>query len=90
VSLNIKDEATHALVRELARLTGSSQTAAVRDAVRRRLDELSRLDDETTQDQRRADVLRLVAEFQQSLTEEERRRMRNADEGLYDERGLPR
>lgn len=40
MSLNIKNERTHALVRELAELTGTSQTSAVEDAVRRRLDEL--------------------------------------------------
>lgn len=42
MSLNIKNERTHALVRELATLTGVSQTEAVEQAVRARLDELSR------------------------------------------------
>ena len=41
MSLNIKNERTHALVRELATLTGVSQTEAVEQAVRARLDELS-------------------------------------------------
>ncbi len=40
MSLNIKDEETHRLVRELARLTGESQTMAVLNAVRERLDRL--------------------------------------------------
>ena len=40
MSLNIKNERTHALVRELAELTGLSQTSAVEDAVR---DELARV-----------------------------------------------
>lgn len=40
MSLNIKDEETHRLVRELARLTGESQTAAVTIAVQERLDRL--------------------------------------------------
>jgi len=39
MSLNIKNERTHALVRELATLTGMSQTEAVEDAVGRRLAE---------------------------------------------------
>jgi antitoxin VapB len=38
MSLNIKDERTHKLVRELARLTGESMTAAVGQAVRERLE----------------------------------------------------
>jgi len=42
VSLNIKNEETHRLVRQLAELTGQSQTSAVEDAVRRRLAELDR------------------------------------------------
>jgi len=41
MSLNIKNERTHALVRELASLSGMSQTDAVTDAVERRIAELS-------------------------------------------------
>ena len=41
MSLNIKNERTHALVRELATLSGMSQTDAVTDAVERRIAELS-------------------------------------------------
>ncbi len=41
MSLNIKNEATHALVRELAALRGVSQTDAVDEAVRARLAELN-------------------------------------------------
>jgi antitoxin VapB len=37
MSLNIKNERTHALVRELAILRGVSQTEAVEEAVRARL-----------------------------------------------------
>lgn len=40
MSLNIKNERTHALVRELATLRGVSQTEAVDEAVRARLDQL--------------------------------------------------
>ncbi len=42
MSLNIKNERTHALVRELATLRGVSQTEAVDEAVRLRLEELNR------------------------------------------------
>jgi antitoxin VapB len=38
MSLNIKDPKTHALARELSRLTGESMTRAVTVAVRERLD----------------------------------------------------
>ena len=41
MSLNIKNERTHALVRELATLRGVSQTEAVDEAVRVRLEQLS-------------------------------------------------
>jgi antitoxin VapB len=37
MSLNIKNEKTHRLVRELARATGESMTAAVDQAVKERL-----------------------------------------------------
>ncbi len=38
MSLNIKDEKTHRLARELSRLTGESMTAAVNEAIRERLE----------------------------------------------------
>lgn len=41
MSLNIKNEHTHLLVRELAERTGLSQTRAVETAVRRMLDDLA-------------------------------------------------
>ena len=40
MSLNIKNERTHSLVRELATLRGVSQTEAVEEAVRARLAEV--------------------------------------------------
>jgi antitoxin VapB len=50
MSLNIKSEEAHRLVRELAALTGESQTAAVIESVRERLERL------------RSDVKRPLAE----------------------------
>jgi antitoxin VapB len=38
MSLNIKDEETHQLVRELAAVTGESLTAAVKTSVKERLE----------------------------------------------------
>jgi len=40
--LNIKNEETHRLAQELARLTGESMTAAVTEALRERLERVRR------------------------------------------------
>ncbi|WP_370618075.1 type II toxin-antitoxin system VapB family antitoxin [Mumia sp. Pv 4-285] len=88
MSLNIKNERTHALVRRLAELSGTSQTAAVDDAVRRRLAELeSSVPARRSVDAMRVD--RLLVEFRRDLTDDDREAMRRADETLYDEQGLP-
>lgn len=95
MSLNIKNERTHALVRELAALTGMSQTSAVEDAVRRRLDELRlarparRFSDAETA-RRRVDIDRILDALHAETTPEQRAAMSHADEDLYDELGLPR
>ncbi|HSI42630.1 MAG TPA: type II toxin-antitoxin system VapB family antitoxin [Xanthobacteraceae bacterium] len=44
MGLNIKNETTHRLIRELAELTGESQTAAVTTAVQERLERLRRVE----------------------------------------------
>lgn len=91
MSLNIKDERTHELVRELARRTGLSQTAAVREAVRHRLEEIdSGQGGAERAESRRARAQELVRDFQADLTEEDRRRIRESAEWLYDDLGLPR
>jgi len=90
VSLNIKNETVHGLVRELAARTGVSQTSAVEDAVRRRLAELdaSGPDPEVERD------LEAIAEaaraIRASVSEEDLEWIRHADEWLYDENGLPK
>lgn len=99
MSLNIKNERTHALVRELAELTGTSQTSAVEDAVRRRLEELregGRRRDGTRPDyspeeveQRLADFRRIRKAFMAETTPEQREAMRRHGDWLYDESGLP-
>ncbi|HEV2345036.1 MAG TPA: type II toxin-antitoxin system VapB family antitoxin [Actinocrinis sp.] len=83
MSLNIKNEETHHLVLELARLTGESQTTAVTVAVRERLDRV------------RAVHSASLAERLLAIGEDTARRLsepfRSAEHGdlLYDENGLP-
>jgi antitoxin VapB len=84
VSLNIKNEETHRLIKKLAELTGQTQTSAVEDAVRRRLDELSR-DDEVRRSYERIKeiqkTVRAAADPEWLATD--------WDAFLYDENGLP-
>ena len=84
MSLNIKNEDTHQLVRELARLTGQSQTAAVDTAVRERLARVRRLRGAGLADR----LLAIGADTAHRLPES----LRTADHGdlLYEESGLPR
>jgi antitoxin VapB len=86
VSLNIKNERTHALVRELATLTGMSQTDAVTDAVERRLAELGRAPEDI--DARVEEIMRLVRQIAPGLREAWGDR--DPTEDLYDEYGLPK
>lgn len=85
MSLNIKNEATHAKVRRLAVLTGVSQTAAVDDAVDRRLREI-----ETDSWGTRGPAIRnLLARAQYVFTPEVVAVSRRAEQELYDsETGL--
>ena len=83
MSLNIKNERTHALVRELAQATGLSQTSAVEQAVERWLAEIRR------QQSRRDAHRTLLDEYLAHLTGESRDAMQRAMDDLYDENGLP-
>lgn len=84
MSLNIKDEETHRLARELAQVTGESQTTAVKTAIRERLDRLHAAGHPSLAD-------RLLAIGRDSATRL-REPFRSTEHGelLYDERGLPR
>jgi antitoxin VapB len=84
MSLNIKNENTHRLVRQLARLTGESMTAAVDRAVRERLDRVRRVQPEGL-----AERLLKIGKECASLWKEP---FRSIDHGdlLYDEKGLPK
>ena len=84
MSLNIKNERTHALVRELATLRGVSQTDAVTEAVEKRLADLRKGADDPTR--RKEDILRLAAEFRAVAGD-----VHLSTDDLYDdETGLPR
>ncbi|WP_343601128.1 type II toxin-antitoxin system VapB family antitoxin [Mycobacterium sp.] len=89
MSLNIKSERTVALVRELAARTGTGQTAAVEDAVARRLAELDSGETARTEARRAAaeDILRDLGEL---LTDEDKRVIRANEVELYDANGLSR
>jgi antitoxin VapB len=85
MSLNIKNEETHRLARELADLTGESVTAAVTVAVRERLARVRR---ERGGSGLAEELLAIGAEYSSRLKEP----YRSVDHGdmLYDERGLPK
>jgi antitoxin VapB len=83
VSLNIKNERTHALVRELAKLSGMSQTEAVQDAVTRRLEQL-RSDAGVGLSDR---ILRIAGQIAERMGPE---RFEDPNGWLYDENGLPK
>jgi antitoxin VapB len=84
MSLNIKDEETHRLARELAQLTGESQTTAVMIAIRERLDRLHAAGHPSLAD-------RLLA-IGRNTAPHLKEPFRSAEHGelLYDEHGLPR
>jgi antitoxin VapB len=84
MSLNIKNEKTHRLVRELARATGESMTAAVDKAVKERLERV-RLDKKGNLAER---LLQIGRECAAHMKEP----YLSIDHGemLYDEKGLPK
>jgi antitoxin VapB len=84
MSLNIKNEETYRLVRELAALTGESMTEAVTAAVRERLERIRREAGQSLADR----LLAIGKDCAAHLKEP----FRSVDHGelLYDERGLPR
>jgi antitoxin VapB len=84
VSLNIKDEETHRLARQLARLTKESMTAAVGKAVRERLQRV-RGASQMSKAQR---LLQIGKQCAAHMKEP----FRSIDHGelLYDKKGLPR
>ncbi|UFU04266.1 type II toxin-antitoxin system VapB family antitoxin [Ruania suaedae] len=88
MGLNIKNEDTSALVRQLAEMLGTSQVGAVEDAVRHRLAEVRATGD--YQRVRSQAILELGAEFRRRLTPAQIDALRHAEDDLYDDAGLPR
>ena len=86
MGLNIKNERTVELVRELARRTGLSQTSAVEEAVRAKLAEV---DARTGREARRANVDKLLGDLDRSLTAAQKNQIRAGEKQLYDDHGLP-
>jgi antitoxin VapB len=83
MGMNIKNEETQQLVRELAALTGETQTAAITEAVRERL---ARVRNEKSG---RAERLLAIGREAAKLFKEPYKSMDHA-ELLYDEDGLPK
>lgn len=84
MSLNIKNEETHRLAQELARLTGESMTAAVSEAIRERL--------ERVRGKSKKGVAERVMKIAKECAPLWKEPFRSIDHGdlLYDEKGLPR
>ena len=82
--MNIKNEETHRLAQELARLTGESMTAAVTEALRERLERVRR--------ERAAGLADRLLAIGKDCAARLKEPFRSVDHGelLYDERGLPR
>ena len=84
MGLNIKNDETHRLVAELAKLTGETLTAAVTEAVRERLARLRR--------ERDGHLARRLLTIGKDCASHLEEPFRSAEHGdlIYDERGLPR
>jgi antitoxin VapB len=85
MSLNIKNAETYRLIRELADLTGESMTGAVTEAVRERLERLSRTQDRAGM----AERLHAIAADMRARLPDDFFDIEHGDL-LYDEDGLPK
>jgi antitoxin VapB len=94
--LNIKDAETTQLVRDLVKMTGETQTQAVRTALRERLERekaerASR--DALTAEEKRREFEKVWAKVKKIQERVRRRGLSDnmlSDDDLYDERGLPK
>lgn len=84
MSLNIKSEKTHRMVRELARLTGESMTVAVGEAVRERL--------ERVKGGSKQELAERLLQIGRECAAHMKEPFKSIDHGdlLYDEKGLPK
>jgi antitoxin VapB len=82
--LNIKDEKTHRLARELARLTGESMTAAVSEVIRERL--------QRVQGESKGDLAERLLKIGRECAAHMKEPYKSMDHGdlLYDEKGMPK
>jgi len=86
MSLNIKNERVHQLVRDAAQRTGLSQTSVIEEALKHYLRDL---DEQQSATRRRVDEI--LAVFDARLTDQDRAEMTKMMDDLYDdETGLPR
>jgi antitoxin VapB len=91
MSLNIKNEETHELVKELAALKGVSLTAAVTSAVQREIEREKAVREKNAQP-----IRKKRSEILQAFAQEFSRRVKDPihsweiDGLLYDEDGLPK
>lgn len=90
MGLNIKNERTVRLVRELAERTGQSQTSAVESAVAAQLETLGSAADGGERERRNARARAVLAELHETVTDADRAAVRAAQQDLYDDAGLPR
>ena len=86
MSLNIKDEETHQLTRELAQLTGESLTVAVKLSVKERLERKKQVTKPSERLQRIIDIVERTA----PLMNDGRSSKELFDELYDDETGLPK
>jgi len=84
MSLNIKNEETHRLAQELARLTGESMTVAVGEAIRERL--------ERVRGDSKEGLAERLLEIGRDCAAHIKEPFKSLDHGefLYDEKGLPK
>ena len=85
MSLNIKNEETHRLARELARVTGESMTVAVSEAIRERLE---RVRSKNSKEGLAERLLRIGRDCAAHIKEPSE--SMDIDELLYDEKGMPK
>lgn len=84
MSLNIKNEKTHQMAQELARLTGESMTAAVSEAIRERLERVRASSPKNMAER----ILEIGRDCAAHLKEPYK--SMDIDELLYDEKGMPK
>lgn len=84
MGMNIKNEKTHALARELAAIEQATVTDAVSTALREALARRRQ-----AQSSRRERVMQLLARIREHLGKTEGPSLQSVSESLYDEHGLP-